>query len=80
MQAIDSTAKQKIASELMGATNIFNFTVKPISHTSFRFSIWGLGEKDDLDNLKETIKEGMPEWLATLDRYDDLSVEALIPR
>lgn len=32
-------------------------------------------EKDDLDDLKETIKEGMPEWLATLDRYDDPSVE-----
>lgn len=35
----------------------------------------GLIEKDDLDNLKETIKEGMPEWLATLDRYDDPSIE-----
>ena len=35
----------------------------------------GLIEKDDLDNLKETIKESMPEWLATLDRYDDSSVE-----
>ncbi len=35
----------------------------------------GLIEKDDLDDLKETIKEGMPEWLATLDRYDDPSVE-----
>ena len=32
-------------------------------------------EKDELDDLKETIKEGMPEWLATLDRYDDPSVE-----
>jgi len=32
-------------------------------------------EKDDLDDLKETIKEGTPEWLATLDRYDDPSVE-----
>lgn len=35
----------------------------------------GLIEKEDLNNLKETIKEGMPEWLATLDRYDDPSVE-----
>jgi site-specific recombinase XerD len=35
----------------------------------------GLIEKDDLDNLKETIKEDMPEWLATLDRYDDPSVD-----
>ena len=43
MQALDSTAKQKIAAEPMGATNIFNFTVKPISYASFRFSIWGLG-------------------------------------
>ena len=43
MQALDSTAKQKIAAEPMGATNIFNFTVKPISYTSSRFSIWGLG-------------------------------------
>ena len=35
----------------------------------------GLIEKNDLDNLKETIKEDMPEWLATLDRYDDPSVD-----
>ena len=35
----------------------------------------GLIEKDDLANLKETIREGMPEWLATLDRHDDPSVE-----
>lgn len=32
-------------------------------------------EKEDLADLKETIKEGMSEWLATLDRYDDPSVE-----
>ena len=35
----------------------------------------GLIDKDDLADLKETIKEGMPEWLATLERYDDPSVE-----
>ncbi|MCU7906267.1 MAG: recombinase [Candidatus Thiodiazotropha sp. (ex Epidulcina cf. delphinae)] len=35
----------------------------------------GLIEKEDLDDLKETIKEGMPEWLATLDRYDNPSIE-----
>ncbi len=35
----------------------------------------GLIGKDDLDDLKATIKERMPEWLATLDRYDDPSVE-----
>lgn len=32
-------------------------------------------DKDDLSDLKETIKESMPEWLATLERYDDPSVE-----
>jgi len=32
-------------------------------------------DKDDLSDLKETIKENMPEWLATLERYDDPSVE-----
>ena len=35
----------------------------------------GLIDENDLADLKETIKEGMPEWLATLDRYDDPSVE-----
>ncbi len=35
----------------------------------------GLVEKGDLNDLKETIKEGMPEWLATLDRYDDPLVD-----
>ena len=29
---------------------------------------------DDLESLKETIKEEMPEWLATLARYDDPSI------
>jgi len=32
-------------------------------------------DKEDLLNLKETIKDDMPEWLATLKRYDDPSVE-----
>jgi site-specific recombinase XerD len=31
-------------------------------------------EKEDLDNLKETIKEEMPEWIATMKRYDDPSI------
>lgn len=35
----------------------------------------GLIDKEDLAALKETIKEGLPEWLATLERYDDLSIE-----
>ena len=31
----------------------------------------GLIDKDDLQELKETIKEEMSEWLETLRRYDD---------
>ncbi len=34
----------------------------------------GLVTKDDLDSLKETIKEEMPDWLATVARYDDPSI------
>ena len=34
----------------------------------------GLVTKDDLNFLKVTIKEEMPEWLATLARYDDPSI------
>lgn len=34
----------------------------------------GWVDKADLDLLKETIKEEMPEWLATLARYDDPSI------
>jgi site-specific recombinase XerD len=35
----------------------------------------GLIDKDDLNGLKQTIKEDMSEWLATLERYDDSSIE-----
>ena len=35
----------------------------------------GLAEKEDLQDLKRTIKEEMPEWLETLRRFDDLSIE-----
>ena len=35
----------------------------------------GLIDKEDLTILKRTIKEEMPEWLATLRRYDDLSID-----
>ncbi|MBM9520963.1 phage integrase SAM-like domain-containing protein [Desulforhopalus vacuolatus] len=35
----------------------------------------GLIDKKDLTNLKQTIKEKMPEWLENLGRYDDLSIE-----
>lgn len=31
--------------------------------------------KDDLDDLKDEIKEGMPEWLATMARYGDPDVD-----
>lgn len=33
-----------------------------------------LVSQDALDSLKETIKEEMPEWMATLARYDDPSI------
>lgn len=32
-------------------------------------------DKEDLTDLKQTIKEDMSEWLANLKRFDDLSVE-----
>ena len=35
----------------------------------------GLIDKEDLIDLKQTIKEEMPEWLATLRRFDDQSIE-----
>jgi hypothetical protein len=31
--------------------------------------------KESFDDLKQTIKEDMPEWLATLERYDDPDIE-----
>ena len=34
----------------------------------------GMVSQEDLDLLKETIKEEMPDWLATVDRYDDPSI------
>jgi len=34
----------------------------------------GIVKQSDLDALKRTIKREMPEWLATLARYDDPSV------
>ena len=35
----------------------------------------GFIEQQDLDELKLTIKEEMPEWLATVRRYDDPDIE-----
>ncbi|MCI5148479.1 MAG: recombinase [Candidatus Electrothrix sp. MAN1_4] len=35
----------------------------------------GLISKNDLTDLKQKIKEDMPKWLATLQRYDDPSVK-----
>ena len=35
----------------------------------------GLIEPDDLKELKETLKEEMTEWLETVERYDDPSIE-----
>lgn len=34
-----------------------------------------LVEQEMLDDLNDTIKEGLPEWTATLERYDDDSIE-----
>ncbi|MBC7963964.1 MAG: recombinase [Steroidobacteraceae bacterium] len=31
--------------------------------------------KEFLDELKQTIKEEMPEWIATVERYDDPDIE-----
>lgn len=32
--------------------------------------------KDDYDALREEIKEGLPEWIATVRRYDDPDVNS----
>ena len=32
-------------------------------------------EKDDYQELKDTIKQEMPEWIATMQRYDDPDIE-----
>ena len=35
----------------------------------------GLIDSDKLNQLKETIKEEMPEWIATMKRYEDPSIQ-----
>lgn len=35
----------------------------------------GLIDSDQLNQLKETIKEEMPEWIATIKRYEDPSIQ-----
>jgi hypothetical protein len=35
----------------------------------------GRVDKDDVDELKAEIREGMPEWLETLARYDNPDVD-----
>lgn len=35
----------------------------------------GYIDKEDLDELKEDIREGMPEWLGRMARYDDPNVD-----
>ena len=35
----------------------------------------GLIDSSELNQLKETIKEGMPEWIATMKRYEDPSIQ-----
>ena len=34
----------------------------------------GQVDKEDLEDLKERIKEDMPEWIATMNRYEDDSI------
>lgn len=31
--------------------------------------------KESFDDLKETLKEQMPEWIVTMERYDDPDIE-----
>lgn len=57
-------SKSSIKSYATSLTKFYTFLLKK-----------GLIEQDDLDELKETIKEEMPEWLATLERYDDPSLD-----
>ena len=33
--------------------------------------------EEDINTLKESIKENMSEWLATMDRYDDPHIEEM---
>jgi len=33
--------------------------------------------KEDFDDLKSTIKDEMPEWIATLSRYDNPSIDSM---
>ena len=35
----------------------------------------GLVSDEDLDAMKAEIKEEMPEWLATMERYDDPNID-----
>ncbi len=37
----------------------------------------GLVDKEALDDLKERIKEEMPEWLATMDRYSNPDIDSM---
>ena len=37
----------------------------------------GLVSKADLEQMKENIKEELPEWLATMERYDNPSIESM---
>jgi site-specific recombinase XerD len=34
----------------------------------------GLVDEESVRDLRETLREGMPEWLGTMDRYDDPSI------
>ena len=58
------SSKSSIKSTATSLTKFYSFLLEK-----------GLIDKDDLNSLKETIKEGMTDWLETLERYDDPSIE-----
>ncbi len=57
-------SQSSIKSNAASLTKFYTFLLKK-----------GLITQDDLNELKTTIKDEMSEWLATLARYDDPSIE-----
>jgi intergrase/recombinase len=57
-------SKSSIKSNAASLTKFYTFLLEK-----------GLVDRSELSELKAIIKENMPEWLETLERYDDLSNE-----
>ena len=57
-------SRTSIKSNAASLKKFYNFMLKK-----------GLIGEEDLMDLKETITDSMPEWLTTLERYDDLSID-----